>query len=233
MAPHKARELLRAATTRKNTDLHFRKAELCALTCYNDVGAQRQFEPTAKRKSFDRRDERFWAVHDRAPVFLHVARHDLDRTRLRHLANVGTGGKSDIRPGDNDTTHGIVGTAARDFVSNPRAHIQIERISHLRAIDLQNDNVAGRTFNNKGIRRGHGNPTSGMTSGSYLADGGPGRLFAASLFAIWIDHGQRVDDAGPNLVALARDAVRGPDEAGTHLRRREFRLRCQQKRRDP
>src|SRR5262245_45041785 len=149
MAPYKPRELLRAAAAREDADLHFRKAELCTVTCDNDVSAQRQFESTAKRKSFDRRDERFWAVHDRAPVFLHVARHDLDRTRLRHLANVGTGGKSDIRPGDNDTTHGIVGAAARDFVSNSRAHIQIERISHLWAIDLQNDNVAEPTVGDK------------------------------------------------------------------------------------
>ena len=68
-------------------------------------------------------------------------------------------------------------------VGKPRANIQIERIAHLRTVDLQDNNVAGRTFNDEGIRRGHGDRPRGMTSGPYLADRGPGRLFAARLFA--------------------------------------------------
>jgi hypothetical protein len=132
-------------------------AELCPLSRDNDVCAQCQLKSAAKRKALYRGDKRLWTVHERPPVFLHIARHDLDRTRLGHLADVSAGCKSDFRTGDDDTAHGIVGTAARHFVGKPRAHIQIERIAHLRAIDLQDNNVAGRTFNDEGIRRGHGN----------------------------------------------------------------------------
>ena len=125
------------------------KPELCALARNNDVCAQSQLKPAAKRKAFDRGDQRLWTVHDRAPVFLHIARHDFDRAGFRHLADIGARGKRDIRSGHDDAAHGIVGTAARDFIGKPRAHIEIERVAHLRAVDLQDDNVARRTFNDE------------------------------------------------------------------------------------
>ena len=48
-----------------------------------------------------------------------------------------------------------------------------------------------------------------MTSGPYLADGGPGRLFTTRLLTAWIDHGQRVDDPGPRFQIV--DEIRAGD----------------------
>src|SRR6188508_2343200 len=72
-----------------------------------------------------------------------------------------------------------------------------------------------------------------MTSEPYLADRGAGRLFATKLFATWIDHRQRVDDPGSDLIALARNSGRGTGEASAYLGRGEVRFRCQQEGRDP
>ncbi len=148
-------ELLRAATARQDPDFHFGQAKLCPLACDNNVGTQSEFEASAERKSFDRRDHRLGAVHDRAPVFLHVARHDLDRACLRHFADIGAGGKSNVRSRHDDATHFVVGAAAGDLVGQSHAHLEIERIAHLRPIDPEDDDVLSRVLNEEGVRGGH------------------------------------------------------------------------------
>src|SRR4029078_2630513 len=95
------------------------------------------------------------------------------------------------------------------------------------------NNVAGRTFNDEGIRRGHGDRPRGMTSGPYLADRGPGRLFAGRVFGTSIYRGERVDDPGSDLIAFARNSGRGTGEAGAHLDRREGRVRGNEEGCDP
>ena len=122
------------------------QAELGALARHDDVGAQRQLEPAAEREAFDRGDQRLRAVGNRAPVFLHVARHDLDRTGLRHFADVGAGREGRLRAGDDQAADFRVGAEARDLVGQPRAHVEIERIAHLRPVEPQHDDIVRRTF---------------------------------------------------------------------------------------
>src|SRR4029077_8643488 len=128
MATDKTCQLLRASSARQDADLHLGQAEFCALACYNNVGSQRELKPAAKRKSFNRSNQWLWTLHDRAPVFLHISRHDFDRTSLRHLANVGSGGKCNIRAGYDDTAYSMVGAAMRNLISKARAHFEIEGV---------------------------------------------------------------------------------------------------------
>src|ERR1019366_392417 len=125
----------------QNAALALGLAELGALARHDDVGALRQFEPGAEREAFDRGDQRLRTFGDRAPVFLHVARHDLDRPGPRHFADVGAGRESYIRTGDDQAADVRVGTKARDLVGQPRTQVEIERIADLRPVEPQHDDI--------------------------------------------------------------------------------------------
>ena len=140
----------------QDAELDLGQAERGAVAGDDDVGAQRQFQPAAEREAFDGGDHRLRAVHDGAPVFLLVARHDLDRAGLRHLADVGAGGEHRVRAGDDQAADRRVGGMAGDLVGEPRAHLEIERIAHLRPIEPQHGDGVRRAFDEERIRRGHG-----------------------------------------------------------------------------
>ena len=163
MTADEPRKLLRAATARQDADLHFGQAEFCTLARDNNVCAQSELEASPECEPFHCGDHRLRTIHDRAPIFLHIARHDLDRPGFRHLADIGARRKGNIRSGHNDAAHGIVGAAPCDFVGKPRAHIEIERVADLRTVDLQDDNVIRRTFNDQGFRSSHGNRSDDIT----------------------------------------------------------------------
>ena len=156
LAADQPRQLLRAAAAGEDADLDLGQAEAGAFAGNDDVGAQRQFKSAAERVAFDGGDHRLRAVHDRAPVFLQVARHDLDRAGFRHLADVGAGREHRVRAGDDQAADRWVGGVARDLVGEPRAHLEIERIAHLRPVEPEHDNGVRRAFDEEGIRRGHG-----------------------------------------------------------------------------
>ena len=62
LAADQARQFLRAAAAGQDADLDFGQAEAGALAGDDDVGAQRQLQPAAERKAFDRGDHRLRTV---------------------------------------------------------------------------------------------------------------------------------------------------------------------------
>src|SRR5215469_14881764 len=132
MAPDEACELLRAASTRQNSDFHLGQAEFCALPRDDNVCTESEFEAAAEREAFNGSNQRLWTIHDRPPVLLNVSRHDFNRTGIRHLTNVGAGGKRSVRACYNDAADGVLAATARDLVGKACAQIEVECVTHLR-----------------------------------------------------------------------------------------------------
>jgi hypothetical protein len=110
---------LRAATAGQDSDFHFGQAEFCTLARYNNVRAQSELEASPEGEPLHCGDYGLGAIHDGAPVFLHITRHDLDRSRFGHFADIGAGRKGNVRSRHNDATHLAVDAAAGDLVGKP------------------------------------------------------------------------------------------------------------------
>ena len=224
------RQFLRAATAGQDSDLHFGQAELCTLARDNNVRAQSEFEASPEGEPLHCGDYGLGAVHDRAPVFLHIARHDLDRPRFGHFADIGAGRKGNVRSRHNDAAHLAVGTAPGDLVGKPHADIEVERIADLRTIDPEDDDVLCRVFNEQGFRSGHDNQSRRFTIHTIFGERpGSGRR----LFGAWVYDSKCINNTCPHFIARAGNAMSGPGEIVAHLSRSELRFRRQQQRRNP
>jgi hypothetical protein len=146
LASDQPRQLLRAAAASQDAEFDLGQAEAGAFAGDDDVGAQRQFKSAAEREALDRGDHRLRTVHDSAPVFLHVARHDVDRAGLRHFGDVGAGREHGLRANHDQAADRRVGGLASDLVGEPRAHFEIERVAHLRPIEAEYHNGVRRAF---------------------------------------------------------------------------------------
>ena len=94
----------------------------------------------------------------------------------------------------------MVGAATRDLVGKPHAHLEIERVAHLRSIDPEDDDVLCRVFNEQGIRSGHGNQSKRFGSCDF-------RKPTAGYLDARVDDSKRIDDTCSDFIARAGNAM--------------------------
>ena len=98
----RAGQPLRAADAGNDAELDFRLAELRVVGGDDEVALHGEFAAAAERKARDRGDHRLARRGGAIPVRGEIAEESIGEGLVRHLLDVGAGGESLVRAGDDD-----------------------------------------------------------------------------------------------------------------------------------
>src|SRR5262249_24587964 len=133
-----AREPLRPAPARDDSEVHLRLAELRVARRVADVARERELAAAAEREAVHRRDRRLRHrlqqpsrfVSERAPGLC------LPDVEAAHVLDVGAGGERLIaRAGEDDRAHVVVAGDVLQTVAQLRQRLDVERVERLLPVD--------------------------------------------------------------------------------------------------
>ena len=104
----RARQALGAADAGNDAELDFRLAEFGVVGGDDEVALHREFAAAAEREAGHRRDHRLARLRDAIPVGAEIVEEDVDECLVRHLLDVGAGGESLLRAGDDDAANRVI-----------------------------------------------------------------------------------------------------------------------------
>ena len=132
-----ARQALRSASARDDTDVHFRQAELRVAPGDAPMAGERKLETAAQGRAVDRRDHGLFA---RFNCLLNMAQpRILDRPL--ELVDIGSGDEGAACADEHDRLYIGIGTGSLQALIQTLAHRMTQNV-HRRVVDRQNGNVA-------------------------------------------------------------------------------------------
>ncbi|MNN61089.1 hypothetical protein D3C81_1763060 [compost metagenome] len=112
------------------------------VTGQNEVAHQRQFTTTAKGKTVDGGNDRLAPVGHTIAVAEQIVHVDLRVSQLGHFLDVGTGGKSLFRTGDDDATDIRIRFQCIKGLVHFADQLRVQRIQRLWAVESDQANAA-------------------------------------------------------------------------------------------